>query len=179
MGNKIGRQVAQGVKNADPATLLEAFGQGVDLRDLHIGIEHGPSGTVYNKVAVPWAGGLYTQIGNQWRKVGGRPGAISGDALEARYPAIAEVWRNFEQAQQNREADPGDFAGLVADLERVASDLPEISERTKLDDDEGVTDRALKVRRKTQEGSLGELAQPGESEVAQQFASDGGQPVGE
>lgn len=144
MASKINFEKGLGVKNLDPGQLV----QGMDLTDVHVGIVHGPSGTQYNRMAVPWAGGVYVVMPNgDIEKIGGREGAVSGQAIE-RFGNLGTVWRNFAQAQRNNR-QTGDlgrsFEQLIAELEDVASNLPSPGQN-EARNGEGVSLYAQKVR---------------------------------
>lgn len=138
MADRISMEVAPGVKNLDPAALLE----GIDIRDIQIGVEHGPTGQTYNRMAVPWAGAAYTLVDGSWTKIAGRPGSISGDEVENNYPNLADVWRQFAQAQQNRDSNPGSFTALVNDLRSVARSINNVGTQSP---GEGTSLRAMKL----------------------------------
>lgn len=151
MGAKINFEKGLGIKNLDPGQLV----QGLDLTDVHVGIVHGPSGTQYNRMAVPWAGGVYVVMPNgDIEKLGGREGAVSGDAID-RFGNLGTVWRNFAQAQRNSR-QTGElnrsFEQLIAELEDVASTLPEPG-TNEARNGEGITLYAQKVRA-TQGGGM-------------------------
>lgn len=143
MASKINYMKGLGIKNLDPGQLT----QGVDLTDVHVGIVHGPSGTQYNKMAVPWAGGVYVVMPNgDIEKIGGRDGAVEGDAID-QFGNLGTVWRNFAQAQRNQR-QTGEmnrsFEQLIAELESVASNLSRPGQQGP---GEGTSLRAKKVQR--------------------------------
>lgn len=139
MANKLNALFPQGVSNVDPGAILSGY----DLRDVQVGIEHGPTGTVYNRKAVPWSGGAYTLVDGNWTKIGGRPGALSGREVEAQYSNLADVWRQFAQAQRNRDDNPGGFEALVADLRRVSNSISSVGT---MSESEGISYRAQKMQ---------------------------------
>lgn len=107
-----------GLKNTDPSALVMA--SPVDIVDVHIGIEHGPSGTVYNRMALPWSGADYERVGGSWVKVAGRDNALSGEQMERAYPQIVSRWEQFASEQQSMNGrSPGTFEDLVEELRRV------------------------------------------------------------
>lgn len=107
-----------GLKNTDPAALVQA--SPVSIQDVHIGIEHGPSGTTYNRMALPWSGADYERVNGGWRKVAGRDNALSGEAMERAYPQIVQRWEQFASEQQALAgSSPGTFDQLVEELRRA------------------------------------------------------------
>jgi hypothetical protein len=107
-----------GLKNTDPAALVQA--SPVDIEDVHIGIEHGPTGTVYNRMALPWSGGRYNRIGGSWEKTHGRDNALSGERMEENFPDITSRWGSFASDQQQISGqDFASFEELVQELSRV------------------------------------------------------------
>jgi len=125
MADRMSMQVAPGAKNLDPSELLGD----VDARDIQVGVEHGPSGTQYNRMAAPWAGAAYVVNGDgSITKIAGRDGALTGEELENQYPNLRDVWVQFARAQQNRDASPGSFEALLTDLQSVASNLSDVGQ---------------------------------------------------
>lgn len=162
MSNKIGMELFQGAKNLDPSHFVGER----DLRDIHVGIEHGPSGTTYNRLALPWSGAAYTLVDGDWVQIAGRPGAMTGEELENSYPNLAQVWRQFARAQNDRQSNPGTFESLKADLGRVAAQLNEVGQ---MGEGEGISLRDQKLARKR-----GNIAQ---SMSGMEAVTDGGRPV--
>lgn len=161
MANKIQKELFQGAKGLDPSYFVAER----DLSNIHVGIEHGPTGTVYNRMALPWAGGAYTLVEGDWRKVAGRDGALSGPAMEEKYGNLTQVWRQFASAQGAREDNPGTFESLVADQRRVAERINEVGEKP---ESESNSLRGLKLTA-TRDGSMSDLP----------AVTDGGRPVEE
>lgn len=143
MANKLAMEVAGGLSNVDPSAILGS----IDPRNVHVGIEHGPSGTTYNRKALPWEGAAYTNI-NGWTKIAGRPDAATGEELEKNYGDLTEVWSQFDRAQDERASNPGTFGALVSDLRRVAQNIGGTSGELDPELGEGSSIRARKQRAK-------------------------------
>lgn len=107
-----------GLSGLSPAAAIQA--SPVNMEDVHIGIEHGPTGTVYNRAALPWEGASYTKINGSWRKVAGRQNALSGKRMESAYPSITSRWDDFARGQGSRPASSGTFDQLMEDLREAA-----------------------------------------------------------
>lgn len=93
------------------------------MEDVHIGIEHSPTGTVYNRAALPWEGASYEKVNGSWRKVAGRDNAISGERMESAFPNITSRWDTFAQGQRSRpsgEGAAGTFDQLLEQLRSAA-----------------------------------------------------------
>lgn len=149
MADKITMELFPGAKNLPPGEFL----RGRDLRDIQVGVVHGPTGKTYNRLAVPWAGAAYTLVGGNWVKITGRDGAMSGSEMEQKYPNLVGVWRSFASAQGSRDSNPGSFEALVADLRRVAQN---ISPQGRMNPNDGISLQAQKQKAKGNR-SLGEL----------------------
>lgn len=107
-----------GVSSMNPGDAIQA--SPINMEDVHIGIEHSPTGTVYNRHALPWEGASYELINGSWRKVAGRANALSGEAMERAYPNITDRWEAFGRAQSQRPSTSGDFDSLLEDLRSAA-----------------------------------------------------------
>jgi len=107
-----------GLASLDPGAAMQA--SPVNMEDVHIGIEHGPTGTVYNRAALPWEGASYRQINGNWRKVAGRANALSGERMASAYPDITDRWETFARGQGGRPSTSGTFDQLLEDLREAA-----------------------------------------------------------
>lgn len=107
-----------GLSKLDPGAAIRA--SPVNMEDVHIGIEHSPTGTVYNRAALPWEGASYEKINGHWRKVAGRQNALSGESLERAYPGLTNRWDEFARGQSSRPASSGTFDQLLEDLRAAA-----------------------------------------------------------
>lgn len=147
MANKLAMTTAGGISRLPPNELL----RGIDPRDVHVGVENpwadtpgGSDRERYNRAALPWEGAAYTLVGGSWRKVAGRPNAVSGEQLENQFPNLAAVWQSFARAQSGRGSS-GSLPQLRADLVAAAQ---QVSSPGSMSESEGQSIRALKLRRK-------------------------------
>lgn len=99
------KHMQPGLAGLDPGAAIQ--GSPVNMEDVHIGIEHGPSGTMYNRAAFDWEGASYSQVNGSWVKVAGRSNALSGSALERKYPGLTSRWESFGSAQSRRPSGEG------------------------------------------------------------------------